>query len=205
MIERPILFSGPMVRAILDDRKTQTRRIINKLRGIGSITEFQASNTKGYDWTFRDRRMLWNDLRHEDLLARCPYGQPGDRLWVRETWCPDQYRADILDYQDDRLAYAADFKGEPGRKWRRSIHMPRWASRILLEITDVRVERLQEITNDDAHAEGLFVPECEYAQNGPRAAIIAFQALWGSIHAVSGLSWTANPYVWVIRFKRIAT
>ena len=163
MTERPILFSAPMVRAILDGNKTQTRRVV-KLK-------------PDYMETF---------LRLPNKVACCPYGQPGGRLWVRETFedCESALHSCVL--------YRAD-GGTPGTKWTPSIHMPRWASRITLEITGVRVERLQDISEEDAISEGTPFP-CGGWVGG-------YQKLWESIHGPG--SWDLNPWVWVVEFKRV--
>ena len=203
MKERPILFSGAMVRAILDGTKTQTRRVISNVATIGRVTEFGRSDTTGYDWTMRDSRLRWNDLRHKQLIDRCPYGQPGDSLWVRETWARDS--------EDDALFYRADVgsgneaddwqrnidDGANGYRWRPSIHMPRDVSRITLEVTGVRVERLQEIGEVDARAEGAPWAACSSPQVGSHKA--GFAQLWEGINGAE--SWSANPWVWVIEFE----
>jgi len=227
--ERPILFSGPMVRAILDGRKTQTRRALN----VG--TEFQPSRTPGYQWTFRGdsrgraRSGTWQDFRTNDLLALCPCGRVGDRLWVKETWSPDH----AAFYPNFPIAYRANgevdieggkaFSPESGTyhpfKWRPSIFMPRRASRLTLEVTAVRVERLNDISEADAMAEGV---ECEAYENGRpvsrcwwdygrkcwsgafpngKEAAGSFRTLWEEINGPG--SWEANPWVWVIEFKRV--
>jgi hypothetical protein len=183
-----------MVRAILDGRKTQTRRRVK------------------FEWC-----QSADDLMRQaafDPAYKCPHGVVGDRLWVRETWAmegtdgtsplPLQYRAD----RDDWLACA---------KWRPSIHMPRWASRITLEITAVRVERLQDITEEDAQKEGvesvLYREERFWRAYGhnplpgggeltaTRDAKRSFQTLWSSINGPD--SWASNPWVWVIEFRRV--
>ena len=215
MRELPILFQGPMVRGILEGIKTNTRRPINRLLGFGKITEFGPSDTPGYDWHFRDRRVLWNDLNTAQVLAACPYGQPGDRLWVRETWSlfgnsdPGWlgYRAT---YPDDfpphveRVPPNLQALKEMGYRWQPSIHMPRWASRIDLEVLGIKLERVQDISKEDAKAEGLKclskdqgrtykygIPEqdgwpgpggwqWQQWQISPRDA---FRALWNSINA----------------------
>src|ERR1700744_2734701 len=112
MRELPILMNGPMVRATLADLKTVTRRLPNMLLGFGQVTEFGASDTNGYEWHFRDRGGRWNDVSHERLLAACPYGQPGDRLWVRET--PrvvehEPYARFRVGYEPDQAYGVADF------------------------------------------------------------------------------------------------
>ena len=175
MKERPILFSAPMVRAILDGSKTQTRRVAKEFNGMPNLDGI---------------------LRRYPHQNGCPHGTPGDRLWVRETWaherdgtgCPDDtgilYRATDPGWDDE----------ETGLRWRPSIHMPRWASRILLEITDVRAQRLQEIGDEDARAEG-------YTPQSPDFPVGWFQGLWDTIHG-SG-AWHANPWVWAITFRRI--
>jgi hypothetical protein len=220
MKERPILFSGQMVKAILDGRKTQTRRIVNRLTGKGPargiITEFQKADTAGYDWGFRNRRMLWNEIRHAKLMEMCPYGQPGDRLWVRETFIaghPDLPDG-TLDFDTDKVWYRADgdlhtwydSTSDFGKAvpWKPSIHMPRSASRITLEITEVRVERLQDISETDAIAEGLR-PYWKQTEDPkwvePGTCIDAFKELWESINSPG--SWDVNPWVWVIEFRKV--
>ena len=212
--ERGILVSGEMTRAILNGPKTQMRLPINKLLGYRSITEFQKSDTPGYDFTFRRPDMGWCDYRLDDLLKLCPYGKPGDRLWVRETWACLDSKA----IPGARLAFRADTDGERVRvdaPWKSSIHMPRWASRILLEITEVRVERLQEISEEDAESEGierLKSGRGYYDPTLPKAAVRlgqyyssakwAFVALWDSINYKKH-PWESNPWVWVISFKRV--
>ena len=175
MKERPILFSGPMVRAILDGRKTQTRRVVKPQP----------------DWI--RPRVSDDGIAHGYCGSgptdgiKCPYGTVGDRLWVRESWAKSGEVGDATEYR-------ADNPDPIGAKWRPSIHMPRWASRIDLEITGIRVERLQEISERDAMAEG-----CEYLTNS--VARSNFVKLWISINGQD--SWSANPWVWVIEFKRI--
>lgn len=200
MKERPILFSGPMVRAILEGRKTQTRRVV-KARHFPKLEKFLGGVLDG----------KWN-------LIPLPYGEPGDRLWVRETWQVDYVeRHGLTDdyacvrYVADNLSQVHNAPGEEDRYYSLagkardrslpSIHMPRWASRITLEIVNVRVERLQDISPSDALAEGAFCPEAHYAQNGAAAPIAVFFDLWESINGVG--SWDANPFCWVIEFKRL--
>ena len=209
MNEKPILFSTEMIKAILDGHKTQTRRIVR-------LTEFQKAISHGYDWMFRDKRGLWNEVPTSWLLRnKCPYGRPGDMLWVRETWAIDQgfdsvKPSDISDYWGGLYYKATGDK--PAGKWRPSIFMPRWASRITLRVQDVRVERVQDITIDDAGEEG-----CSgvisggydfdiYNENGDYARhpyIMNFRRLWDSINAKRGFSWDSNPWVWVIDFEEV--
>lgn len=186
MKERPILFSAPMVNAILDGKKTQTRRVIKGhwkewLESINDITNLDASCA---------------------LENQCPYGKPGDQLWVRETFHSptDQVTIYRANWRED--ARARGFDNIPNTvnwKWTPSIHMPRWASRIQLEITGIRVERLQDISDDDALEEGVDRTNTSikgYARQ-------RFQNLWQKINGVD--SWDQNPWVWVIEFERIKT
>lgn len=200
MTERGMIFNSEMVRAILDGRKTQTRRPIK--------------------FPFKDRNLgcelSGNELAGE-LSARnylnSPFGKPGDRIWVRETFQGPLFDFDQMDaYCKDSTpfekaqfcVYKADGKPAPEFFdaddnlhccWRPSIHMPRWASRITLEITDVRVERLNAITESDAEAEGI-----TYTGFGD-LLVDGYRYLWKSIYGDD--SWQANPWVWVIEFKRI--
>ena len=187
MKERPILFSAPMVRALLVGTKTQMRRIV-----------------KARDLEWMD---VHQGLREPDNAERCPYGKPGgDRLYVREAWAaPHAYDhlPPRLIPQDARIHYAAT-EDRGGLPWRPSIHMPRWASRITLEITSVRMERLQDIDLADALAEGisdtgaLILDSAGNEQGGP---IAEYAVLWEQINGPG--SWDANPWVWVVEFKAI--
>ncbi len=209
MKERPILFSSPMIRALLEGRKTVTRRAVKKQAALDCLAA-------GFEPAF---------LALPGNADFCPYGKPGDRLWVRETWYCDHFEvqkgpylqpADMHDLdqsrEDGELVYAADgltpYEQEQPT-WKPSIHMPRWASRILLEITDVRVERLQDITEDQAKAEGVrlytdhaelgdwwHVEGIETYSADPRKS---FELLWSSV----GGDWQASPWCWVVEFKRV--
>jgi len=227
MRERPILLNAEMVRAVLDGRKTQTRRVLTP-RQLKMI-DAAASTGECYP--------LESGHQHENSQSYyrewCPFGAVGDRLWVRETWTDVNlegipavaYRADndvyspmddksFLDedgsfnYDDLRVSkyhftawYGDVISGTEGN-WRPSIHMPRWASRITLEITGVRVERLQDITNKDAMAEGIgHLYAYDESQPTPKDATRRFAELWQSIYGEE--SWQANPWVWVIEFKRV--
>lgn len=214
--ERPILFSGSMVRAILDGRKTQTRRVIKPQpidmelfeivcngkvhyrRPAGHPMLDEALATPGYSV----RSVI------EGLIQQSPYGKPGDRLWVREAFAGNG--TDAVWYRE-----GAEYPNDLIMKWKPSIHMPRWASRITLEITEVRVERLQEISKDDAIAEGVRVlplqettdPSAWYesapGMNQSRSAEECYRKLWDSINADRGFGWDTNPWVWAISFKRV--
>jgi hypothetical protein len=196
-LERPILFSAPMVRAILEGRKTQTRQIItpDNIRFFLSDGRkykpprdvFDEAYTDVQDMNcLRDGYAEWSG-RGQQWMAR-PLSLVGERLWVRETWsCPDY---STRHRRRENVRYRAT-DGEELR-WRSPIHMPRWASRILLEIVSVRVERLQEIRERDCDAEGLEPIEMEMRPH--------FRSLWESINGPG--SWEANPWVWVVEFRR---
>jgi hypothetical protein len=186
MKSRPILFSAPMVLAILDGRKTQTRRVLK------GTTEHKGPYNPEYIEAHKNSDG-WSKI--------CPYGKVGDRLWVRETFmhCGCEDAEMHADSGCDLILYRAsepnDLKVFEG--WRPSIHMPRWASRITLEITDVRVERLNDITVSDAIAEGY-----DGSVNDPvDPSIKWYSRLWDRIN-VAG-AWELNPWVWVIEFKRV--
>lgn len=193
MRERPILFSAPMVRAILDGSKTQTRRIVKE-------------PDNGVTTAIENGKPFCTDELGNWLERISPYGKRGDRLWVRETFCQKSwdtnkgcyYRAtDDVDCIDDGDGYAVINKdGSLKSPWKPSIHMPRWASRITLEITNVRVERLQDISEDDAIAEG-----CSGKIDGLEYPSQQYKQLWNKINGDG--SWAANPWVWVIDFKRV--
>jgi len=205
MDEKPILFSGEMVRAILQGRKTQTRRVIKPqpVQDPDESWRFEIHPRSGYN---TERTM-----RHY-LPDRCRYGKPGDRLWVRETWvCYDPsdgeqyYKEPIPESKPEGIgiAYRADHSEDPGEGWRPSIFMPRWASRITLEIADVRIERVQEISIPDCWSEGVTVDEVLHLSRGqkPSDIINAFATLWNTINDDRGYGWEVNPWVWVIGFK----
>ncbi len=201
LIEHPIIFNGEMVRAILGGRKTQTGRVIklpeHDLLGGEYRLEWDDDADCG-DGTYRGC-LLWHcDQKGGDPeVLGCPFGYPGDRLWVRET-----FSLPLLEpcYRGERdcpqVVYAADGHTDWPTRNRPSIHMPRWASRIDLEITDVRVERVQEISLDDCVAEGVIDPRCAGRSTAN------FAALWDSINAKRGFGWEANPWVWVIEFRK---
>lgn len=233
MADRPILFSGAMVRAILDGKKTQTRRAITTRNAAARLLFFRG-------WTdiyiLNPDNAKWRQAAHGYAV--------GDRLWVRETWATVNsgcgpgfgYRADgafhqpeydgpdygagpSFDYEKYPGDYAMWFNdllaGAPCHRWRSPIHMPRWASRITLIVTDVRVQRVQDISEDDAKAEGvgLYVPghgyitedelRCDPGYSNFLAPRMAFQDLWDSLNAKRGYGWDANPWVAAISFRPI--
>ena len=209
MKERPILFSGPMVRAtlhaILQGDKTQTRRVVKSRKGwpidfIGGIDDWDDPSY----WGFEGQDGFWYTLKPEkgDRQIPCLYGRPGDMLWVREGhYFFEDKRIPEIGYSPENLTredviYQAD-ADEIQCPWRSPIHMPRWASRITLEITSVRVERLQNFSESDALAEGIKYNELP---NNGRART-CYRGLWEQINGPG--SWNKNPFVWVIEFKRV--
>ena len=228
MRERPILFNAPMVRAILDGRKTQTRRPVKPQPVMqdgwvgGAYWQPKKSPAHGFPERFCIR----------DIVAMCPLGQPGDRLWLRETHRATDVLGGGIHYAADNLVRTFD-GNEPAEahgmavteRWRPSIHMPRWASRILLEITDVRVQRVQDIGEADALAEGLAtvtkdgttwkfgIPDADGLpgtddigwpwtkwDRDPRKA---FATLWNDTYGPD--AWDRNDWVWAVTFKRVTT
>ena len=202
MTEKPIIFSGPMIRAILEGRKTQTRRVVKPQPNCG--------------------------------LKPCPW-QVGDTLWVRETWADtngecgpmisykaggDRFLADPPSAFDCSKYPGCKFtmwcgdlrRGEPGHSWRSPIHMPRWASRITLEVTGIRAERLNDISEEDARKEGIADGGCRNCgENEPCGCdnpqpdpVDAFIFEWNMINAKRGYDWHTNPWVWVLGFKRVS-
>lgn len=241
MKERPILFSSAMIRALLDGRKTQTRRLMVPQPPDGWFGESPDEVREASEFGPGCGTPRW-------LIVRCPYGAPGDRLWVRETWntfdpgkdcpvpiAPERWgkRAPWTGCEGDRkiewtAVYRADGELEhptdgPAR-WKPSIFMPRWASRITLEITEVRVQRLQEISEDDARAEGCRGARGAIGQmipGPPTTAREDFERLWDSINGSrrrrvwddateerrtvidTSARWEANPWVWALTFRRL--
>lgn len=219
--ERPILFSAPMVRALLDGSKTQTRRIVKhqppKDWSVGGYGELNGYDKEGE--LSPDIVIGWGAFNEDgDYGIKCPYGQPGDRLWVREKyWVVERLRAGdhspylIYDEEWDRGLPNESAPLRPcGLKFgpHPSIHMPRWASRITLEITDIRVERLNDISEADADAEGfggdfpqvvmpeIFDPNKDW---GHLTLPQCYARLWESINGLG--SWATNPWVWAVSFK----
>ena len=201
MKEGPILFSGPMVRAILEDRKTQTRRVLTPQPATSWMEGIQVP----LDWSQYykgGKKHLWipypEDI-HKEII--CRYGAPGDRLWVRETFCQPVYaggKPTVTSYR------ATDPLPNTRIKWKPSIFMPRSASRITLEIKGIRVERLQDISEEDAKAEGVATAIAGVSPSGlTRTYRTGFVGGWNHINAKRGFGWDVNPWVWVIEFQRV--
>lgn len=218
--ERPIRFRGPMVRAILDGRKTQTRRV--------STTEIPVDADELFVWprhevlSHHNNPGLWarkGDANEDNLdgwvrfLCTSPFGHYGDRLWVQETWTS----CAVADgnhhgyahesgglYEATGVQYRADFAGiDDDIRWRPSTQMQRWASRITLGVTDVRVERLRDISEDDALAEGVDAwveANCWDHYYDNNSILDAYALMWDS-DAKLGYSWESNPFVWCITFR----
>lgn len=192
MTDHSMLFSAPMVCALLGGRKTQTRRVLSLL-GHRKFSQFGPSDTPGYDWHFRRADGCWCDFRHADAPFRY---RPGDRLWVREAWRTAKVADELKPSQmcgggHTRVWYEADRDNcDAHGRYRHARHLPKWASRLTLTITDVRVERLQDISEADAIAEGWPV--------GLVFPIDWYRSLWDSINGVG--SWDSNPWVTAISF-----
>lgn len=210
MKERPMIFNAEMVRAILDGRKTQTRRIMKKQPEPSKAREgdFYFPCDKMQSMVHVSDFIPGNSMipdAHEFFSKCCPFGEVGDRIWVRETWTPASVDAEEGHYAPD---YRATENGQPvDGRWRPSIHMPRWASRITLEITGVRVERLNSISQEDAQAEGMKLTGWRPTYSDPDSGgevwtpYDNFAQLWESIYGEE--SWQANPWVWAITFRHI--
>lgn len=202
IVTRPILFSGPMVRALLDGRKTQTRRIVKAKDSDSSRCITLPMLMKNVnEWRLQDCRWFGIDGYDTLVFCDCPYGEVGDRLWVRETWSVKGYdSAKAFNESECHTAYRADGDESPFvTKWKPSIHMPRWASRLTLEITGVRVERLNAISSADAEDEGVTLFGKDNRVGEETLYQAAFRELWESINGEG--SWASNPWVWVVEFK----
>jgi len=209
MNEKPILFSGGMVRAILDGTKTMTRRVVKKPAWSPMSQEMFYA---GIDLGVREKMKFTN----------CPYGKPGDGLWVRETWATGW---NTMHTQPSKITPGTyvEYKAGPPTlfssnfyKWRSPIYMPRWASRITLEVISVRVERVQDISEEDAIAEGCSGEPCDHPNPVMPGACedcmnsgyqyppgLEFLDLWDSINAKRGYPWESNPWVWAVDFKKV--
>lgn len=213
--ERPILFSAPMIQALLAGRKTMTRRIVKPQPRYESSDLWCGDGVWHFTKPSGEKTVSISvDSMREtggahDLAYRCPYGAPGDRLWVRETfaaWRDATTGRQCVEYRADGH-YSRSNDGEP--RWRPSIFMPRALSRITLEVTSVRVERVQEISEDDSKAEGatpMFVMDpASFVRGGaipPSTHRNGFESLWREING--GKSWDGNPWVWVVELRRVA-
>ena len=232
MSEKPILFSGPMVRAILDGQKTVTRRVA-KLTDCGKLI-LERQRHYRVCAILQDSGPVWRPsagapeepLPASALEKACPYGRPGDRLWVRDTWRAMPLGGDrggpyfakpgsgvAVDYKATHPKDGCNFDEpdwcslrSPHENWRPSIHMPRWACRLTLDVVSVRVERLQDITEEDAKSEG--VEEGSYPDYGTHpptecfSYVESFGTLWDTINGKRpGCSWADNPWVWRVEFK----
>lgn len=209
MKSRPILFSSSMVRALLAGTKTQTRRVVKP-----QPEHLQRHVHKGKTLYDAEHRIWWwkqhsfeNLIDFEDgrreLAKSCPHGVVGDRLWVRETWSHDASSLDECRAAHEDVTpsigfgpyYRATEVAPDTLKWKPSIFMPRWASRIELEITDARVQRLHDISEEDAKAEGVDPDPDRFSRR------LSFEYLWEDINGVG--SWISNPFIWAISFKRV--
>lgn len=233
MSDHPILFSAPMVLAILSNRKTMTRRVVKPQPACGCRYEMNGARSAACHlankaWESKDFEHCYVPVRPTSAshLLPCPYGRPGDHLWVRESVRICGSSTDGEPLNDPPAWYMADGPCPSIENWphfRPSIHMPRWASRITLEVTDVRVERLRSISADDVRAEGVELPvSASGCPEGMAAPLIRipnpykppakwteddfwmceFSCLWDSINGKK-FQWASNPWVWVIGFKRI--
>lgn len=235
---RPIIFSGAMVRALLEGRKTQTRRVVKDFDIVRISDRAEFVGRSPYPLAQTDLGgVAYVELADGRFVGiPCPYGQPGDLLWMRETWFSDPHEesrwndADAIHYRATEPDW---WRVRSHGGWNPSIHMPRWASRITLLLTDVRVERVQEITTEDVWAEGVQIPvtvegrplirlssnaagkiPASYLPKGrcfrgqpplteDELALSHFADLWDSINATRGYGWDENPWVWVIEFEVI--
>lgn len=217
-----------MVKAILEGRKTQTRRVVKFKNTFFQGVTGQAQAHHEFKSCYPAPGggfVFWNTVVGKDFSDRgceenevgyrCPYGEAGDRLWVRETWRAEEvgpygvdgirFRADDAFRKIENTREASELWGDahrPGDPWRPSIFMPRWASRITLEIVDTRAERLQDIIEDDARAEGIVWRRDNEGRVETRDTRPIFADLWDSINRSRGFGWSVDPWVWIVEFKR---
>lgn len=214
MTSHPILFKAEMVRAILEGRKTQTRRILKPQPFSDTVLTEMCKTDPVKGWQIPGHSGIWWDDDATSQRWKCPYGVPGDELWAKET-----FQLWDHSFESVEVVYAAARSGLAGKVvtfkegtkpapdwihrkridgkkvWKPSIFMPRWASRITLEVVSVRVERMREMSNEDAQAEGIEVSLDEHSVN-------LFADLWDSINRKTH-PWASNPLVWRIEFRRI--
>lgn len=207
--ERPVVFSAQEVRAALEGRKTQFRRVV-KLQPMDNPKTRPVKRESGWWW-----ERIQPGFSFICGMGVCPFGEPGTMLWVRETWAVqhalDGHKPRFIPSKEARVHYAAS-EDRGGLLWRSQIQMPRWASRITLEVTDIRVERLQDISDEDAIAEGMQRSRANYwcgaqhrAHAFPRqmkSAKAAYADLWDSAYAKTA-PWENNPWVWRVEFRRV--
>lgn len=225
MTERGIIMSGPLIAPTMDGRKSKTRRVVpdlpdwvikttERVENVGPWFHFIANHPEG-KCGHKKCGCIGSERGEQPSMwtVRCPYGEPGDQLWVREMWncgtmprqgrrvnvCfPKVGKKDVRLKNDTEIEQWERYKN---KRWVPSIHMPRWASRIQLEIISVRVERLQDLTEEDAIAEGMpALPNSEWYPTWVKT----FLHYWNGLNADRGFEWDANPWVWVIEFRRIA-
>ncbi|EOZ5674204.1 hypothetical protein ACR2Y1_001923 [Morganella morganii] len=212
MKERGIIFNADMVRAILDGRKTQTRRIMKPQPTPCDYIDWRGNARGGHVWPsniFRTMLHVEGELQNGDggwkglVGDTCPFGDIDDRLWVREAFQVGLCTESTIAYKATHKPSDLEEGWHEKIKWRPSIHMPRWASRILLEITGVRVERLQSTSEEDAKAEGFDNSQSDAANSIGwfEKPIRAFRRAWENIYGADG--WDSNPWVWVIEFRRV--
>lgn len=199
---KPIIFNSESIRAILDGRKTQTRRVIKPQPKYRAYLQEKAFHIPKFGYIAVSN----SSALKEHMNA--PYGKVSDVLWARETWmlynhmgtfngkCPEKLPYDLS------VGYKADeFDKDNLFTWRSPIHIPKWAARIFLEITNIRVEKVQDISEEDARSEGC----CFTGINPSQAAIAEFMLLWDSINKKRGYGWDMNPWCWCVEFKRTAS
>ena len=194
MKERPIIFAPEFVRAILDGRNTMTRRVVKP-----QPDHVQRNHGVMVNWP-KDGFVGHFDDEEKIKLLTCPFGQPGDRLWVRETWAMA-----IPGMPADRghiTRYRADGEQDTTR-WRSPVHMPRWASRLTLELTEVRVEKLCAIQTYELYAEGFPCEPCTETVAPADNSLHRLKEHWDSLNATRGYGWDTNPWVWVLTFRRM--
>jgi hypothetical protein len=215
---RPILFGGPMIRALLAGTKSQTRRVVKPQPGnpeVFGVSPIWGSGVRHDSDRFEIHAAFDEGGKRVDRWLACPYGAPGDQLWVKETFFHEPatyiYEASVsIPAVPATTLYRADLGDDSDGPWKPSIFMPRWASRITLEVTDVRVERLQDISEEDAIAEGVerfesIGPDQRLPGTGERFGDApyrcAYACLWDEINGAG--SWKLNPWVWVVSFRRM--
>jgi len=227
MTNRSLILFPHEARAALAGTLGLVVRPVTSVVGIGSVTEFQPSDTPGYDWIMRNGRVLWNDLENKDLLDRCPLGAPGERLRCRETWRVEELEdgLDVVMFKDGSCApientpEASDLwivaydNGKHGLLWRSPATMPAWASRVTLEVIRVRCVQTKDLTEDDVRAYGSYLGRCACAEMNrkPKSPLESkfrqtwchihgeeMRSFWDSKYSKRGMGWDQNPFVWAV-------